>query len=551
MNEIILIRLKTFFRSIIAHDLKSFVRLLTYFCVISVFLYFNYFIFYKIFSFLLQSDPEIGYSITQRLVSIMFSTFFIMLMMSSVVTSVTTFFRTPELEFLFTTPINPKKIFIIKLIENGIFASWATLMISIPLMLALSRAFAFGAGFTLKSTALFLTMVFIAVSVGVFISFMLSEFFRKKSIGNIIITVVLVLVIIIIAIFFMKSSDLFNLPRNADLYEAERFISSLEVEQFKYLPSGIVIEMIFNKRMDRSNLFYLMLLTAYLIPTIAATFIFMKLYSSKYVSYEKTSRRSVKHKNRMDFPTVFRENRIALLMQKDMLVFLRDPSQWGQSVTFLLLLLFYGISIVRSPIYFKTPFYTYILAFANIGFSTYIMATLSVRFIFPLISLEGRTFSLIKSSVNIRDYFNAKLVFNFIVISVLGQILIVGTNAFLSIDRIVVLVSMVVTFIVSFGITIINTGIGALLPEFTETNPSKIASGFGGIISAISSLAYIGLTLGILSNPTKTYFEYAFKRIEFNNVNFFYAIAVVFIITMILFVFLYSAALKSLRKRSL
>jgi len=551
MNEIFLIRLKTIFRTIIIHDIRSFVRALSYFFVVSVFLYFNYFIFLKIFVFLLRSEPEIGYSIAHRLTSVMFSTFFIMLFMSGIVTSVTTFFRTPELEFLFSTPIKSNKIFIVKLIESEVFASWATLIVSIPMMFAIGNAFQFGPLFIIKSILLFLIMVFVAVSCGLFVSFFLSDFFRKRSLISLIGIIALSAILIFLIIFFIKSPDIFNLPKNANLHEIEKYITSLEIEQFRYFPSGIVIEMIFNKNVKEKILFNLILFLLYFILTIVIIIVLMHLYKKKYISYEKVIQRSSKHKNRMELPIFFKKSKITLLIQKDILVFLRDPSQWGQSATFLLLLVFYGISIVRSPIYFRTPFYTYILAFANLGFSTYIMATLSVRFIFPLISLEGRTFSLIKCSVNIRDYFNEKIIFNFLMISILGQILIVGTNSFLGLDNIVVIVSMVVTFVVAIGITAINTGIGAILADFSETNPSKIASGFGGIISAIFSLVYIGLCLGVLSAPTRIYFEYTFKKIEFNNIYFLYAILIVLALTLLIFGVLYWLGLNSLKRRSL
>lgn len=551
MNEIIRARLKTVIRSILVTDFRSFVRMLSYLTVVSVFLYFNYFVFYKIFAFLLKTEEGIGYSIATRLTSMLFSTFFIMLLMSSIITSITTFFRTPELEFLFTTPLDARKIFVVKLIENGVYASWATMIVSIPLMFALGNAFAYGGWFILEAILLFILMVFIAVSMGLFIVFFFSEFFRKHTLSAVIGGAILALLLIGAVLFFVKSPDIFNMPKTANLAEVERFVSSLEVEQFKNLPSGIIIGIIFRREGTPFPLHQIILLLAYIVPTLFLTAVSMNLYKSKYVSYEKTYSKSSAHKNRMIFPTVFKKSRIALIMQKDMLSFLRDPSQWGQSATFVLLLVFYGISIVRSPIYFKSPFYTYILAFANLGFSTYIMATLSVRFIFPLISLEGRTFSLIKCSMGVRDYYNAKILFNFLMISVLGQLLIICTNAFLGLDRIVVLVSMAVTFIVSFGITVINTGIGAILADFTETNPSKIASGFGGIISAIASLAYIGLCLGILSNPTRTYFEYTFKKIQFNNVYFLYAVIAVFVITAGIFAVLYVLGLNSLKKRSL
>jgi len=76
----------------------------------------------------------------------------------------------------------------------------------------------------------------------------------------------------------------------------------------------------------------------------------------------------------------------------------------------------------------------------------------------------------------------------------------------------IILLSSLITFIFSFGITIINTGFGAILPDFNEKNPSKIASGFGGIVAAIVSLFYIGLSISILSTPVKTILKKVSKR---------------------------------------
>ncbi|MEO0237761.1 MAG: hypothetical protein ABIN35_05960, partial [candidate division WOR-3 bacterium] len=206
-----------------------------------------------------------------------------------------------------------------------------------------------------------------------------------------------------------------------------------------------------------------------------------------------------------------------------------------------------SFSIIRSPIYFKTPFYTYILSFANLGFSSYIMATLSVRFIYPLISLEGKTFSIIKSSIKIERYFNSKLIFNFLIIFFLGEFLIVMTNIFLKMDLLIIVLSTIITFIFSFGITIINTGLGAILPDFNEKNPSKIASGFGGIVSAVISLFYVGLSLSVLSNPVKNYFESSFRNLPFDIKEFYFAVFFIIVFTLIMFIIIYIFALKRLK----
>lgn len=550
MNQLIKVRLKTILRTIAIKDFRSLIRFASYIFVISIFLYGNYIVFFKIFSFLLKQE-EIGRGIVYRISSLMFSTFFFMLFASSVISSLTTFFRTDELEFLFTTPINSMKLFTVKLFENGIYSSWATMIISVPLVLAIGKAFEQKAIFYFAALTLFFIMISIAVVSGLFVVFLLSNFFKKHSVGSVVFLLAILTLSLSAVIFFVKAPDLLNLPRTININEINRYVFSLEVEQFKYIPSGIVLQIMFNiidhSGFDGKLLFFLGL---YMVFSAAFLFISMFVYEKKYLAFEKTaSSSSSKKRNNMEFPLFFKNSKEILVIQKDLAVFFRDPSQWGQSLIFIILLIFYGVSIARSPIYFKTPFYTYILAFANLGFSSYIMATLSVRFMFPLISLEGNAISLVKSCMNIKNYLNAKIIFNFFIILSLGEFLVAGTNGFLFIDMTVIFVSMIIVLILSFGITIINTAFGAILPDFKEKNPSKIASGFGGIVSAIASMAYIGLSMAVLSGPTRMYFEFTFSGKKFNNIYFFYSVLIVLAITLIMFFVLYPMAVRVLRKR--
>ncbi len=543
MTELLLIKSKTIFRNLFRFDAKTIVRVITYLFVISLFLFGSYFIFNRIFVFLLKYE-EIGAGIVYRIFSLMFSMFFIMLIMSSIVSSIATFFRTAELEFLFSTPMRVSSIFTVKLIENGVYSSWATSIMAFPLLIALGMAYSAGPAFYVLSISIFLLLILTATMIGLIVVFLFSSFFLRHSTGMVVLLLLLILAVGGLMIFFGKAPDIFNLPQTTSLNEVNQYIASLEVEQFRYIPSGIAAEAIFNiihKLPNRNNYLYLGIMFLILIPFI---WVINAMYRKKYISFGMSmATKKAVMKNRMArFSSL--SSKTFLMIQKDIVIFLRDPSQWGQSLIFLTLLTFYVISLIRSPIYFKTAFYTYILAFANLGFSAYISATMSVRFIYPLISLEGNSFQLIKTSIPMRRFFNAKLIFNFIVVFILGEALVTGTNIFLGLDTAVIVVSMLVIFIMSFGITIINIGFGAIFPEFNEKNPSKIASGFGGIISAIVSLVYVGISLSFIATPTRIYFDFAFRGLPFNFMYYVYSIAGIVVLTGIVFSFLYPFALK-------
>ncbi|MDY6787719.1 MAG: hypothetical protein SVK54_06315 [candidate division WOR-3 bacterium] len=547
MTDLLLIKLKSIKRSLFAPTFRSVIQIITYIAVIMLFLLGTYFIFGRIFSFLTGYE-EIGRGLIYRIFSLMFSMFFILLILSSIVSSISTFFRTPELEFLFSTPVKISSVFFIKLIENGFFASWATSIISFPLVLALGNTFNMPFLFYVKAISLFILFIIISTSIGLAIVFIFSSFFLRHSKGGIILILILILMAMTLMFLFGKAPQIFNMPRTASLSQVNQYIASLEIEQFRHLPSGLVSNMMFalidNKPAGKSFTGILLYLGA-IIPLL---FISLLIYRKRYLAFgQKYEKKTSIARNRMHFPLFMKDSKQLLFIQKDIVSFIRDPSQWGQSLIFLVLLTFYIFSLIRTPIYFKTPFFTYIIAFANMGFSAYIAATLSVRFIYPMISLEGRTFNLIKMTGHISRFFTAKLIFNFILVFILAELLVTGTNIFLDLDMTIIIISLITIFILSVGITIINIGIGAIFPEFRQTNPSKIASGFGGIIAGIFSLTYVGISLGFLAGPIRLYFENSFQGIEFNYNYFVLAIAAILLITIIISAILFPIARRKLR----
>ncbi len=110
-------------------------RIASFLFVIACFLLGSYYIFFRIFRYL-NSVEIIGPVVMERTIEMSFFIFFIMLLFSNVITSFSTFYNNQELNFLFTMPIKPASIYLAKLIENSIYASWATMVVILPLIVA-------------------------------------------------------------------------------------------------------------------------------------------------------------------------------------------------------------------------------------------------------------------------------------------------------------------------------------------------------------------------------------------------------------------------------
>ena len=80
---------------------------------------------------------------------------------------------------------------------------------------------------------------------------------------------------------------------------------------------------------------------------------------------------------------------LRLLFVKELRLFRRDPVQWSQSLIFFGLLALYFINIRRFS-YNVT--YSAMIGFLNLGVVGLILSTFTTRFIFPMLSLEGRRF---------------------------------------------------------------------------------------------------------------------------------------------------------------
>jgi len=67
----------------------------------------------------------------------------------------------------------------------------------------------------------------------------------------------------------------------------------------------------------------------------------------------------------------------------------------------------------------------------------------------------------------------------------------------------------------SISLSSLAVGFGAAFPDFSERNPSRIASSPGGILTIVVSLFYIGIMMTLLAVPSYRYTAYLTAGGEF------------------------------------
>jgi ABC-2 type transport system permease protein len=64
-----------------------------------------------------------------------------------------------------------------------------------------------------------------------------------------------------------------------------------------------------------------------------------------------------------------------------------------------------------------------------------------------------------------------------------------------------ILLHLSTVIVLAAGLSGLSVGLGACMPNFRESDPSKIAAGFGGTLNLVAGLLYLLLILGLMPAP--------------------------------------------------
>ena len=198
---------------------------------------------------------------------------------------------------------------------------------------------------------------------------------------------------------------------------------------------------------------------------------------------------------------------IRLLLLKDLRTFCRDPAQWSQFLIFFGLLAFYFLNIPRLGYGVQSPSWRNLVSFLNLSVTALILSTFTSRFIFPLLSLEGRNFWVLGLlPLGRKQILWGKFAFSVGISLLATEGLVFLSDLMLGMGPVMIALHLAMVAVLCAGLSGISVGLGARLPNLRETDPSKIAVGFGGTLNLLVSLVYIFAIVTAMAIPCHLYF---------------------------------------------
>ncbi|HOX05413.1 MAG TPA: hypothetical protein PK280_03345 [Planctomycetota bacterium] len=461
----------------------------------------------------LRGYPDFQAQLAGYLFSVYFMTMLLMLTFSNAIISFGALFRSGETRMLMSMPLAHHTLFSYKTGESLLFSSWAFLVLGGPLTVAYGLyggAGRMSSAFYPAAFGLMLPFVFIPASAGSLLGMLLTRYFPRNR-GKVMGLGFALLVAAGVVLFIRSGLAKYRDAAAIDEVLVADIFKSLSFSQSTWFPSWWVSEGIMAAAEQNWPMVAFhggLLASTALFLWLLAEYVAEKLYASSYSRAMGTStRRIYRQGGFLDWAGRKASGFApftARLVVKDIRTFLRDPVQWSQVVIFFGLLFLY-VANLRNLGYQKiivdqlkgSERWANFVAFTNLAAAGLTLATLTTRFVFPLISVEGRRFWVL----GLLPVARSRILWGKYLFALLGSFLLLVPLVALSSRMLgsvpkMAWMHVLTALAMCLGLPGIAVGMGALFPNFREETPSKIVSGFGGTLCLILSVGFVGAMVG-------------------------------------------------------
>jgi len=491
-----------------------------------------YFAFYYLLNYIetlnltgqdLQIEAFLRFEINRRILGMVVMVFLAILIFSNIITSLTTFFLSDDLTLVGALPVSGDSIFLARFAEMMVESSWMIVIFGTPVFVAFGAVYQADLWYYLHIPLVMIPFLLIPAGVGVMVTMLLVYAFPARRIRDILLILSIVVAGILLVLLRMLQPE--KLASSTAQMEVIEIIRSLQAPQQEWMPNFWAVETLVQSvrgKLSEGGVLFLALLwsTGLAIGGIALL-LSRALYPESFSKSQEATRTIISRSgpvNRMvafvsrPFSTATRQ-----IVMKDLRVFMRDTTQWSQLFLLAALVVIYIFNFRVMPLS-RFPMNQFklmnLLCYMNIGLAGFVVTALSVRFVFPMVSQEGRAFWIIKSSpLSLRGFLWSKFLISSVPLIIIGEVLILVTNYILEVSMTVWWISAITIAVMTLAICGMGVGLGARFPRFNIENPTKVATSFGGVIYMILTMSIIGVVVILEATPTYMYFMAEYRGV--------------------------------------
>lgn len=449
---------------------------------------------------------EIGPLLAGRLLGLLLLSFSAILLLSNIIAALSSFFLAKDLDLLVSSPVDWLSLYASRLFETALHSSWMVLLLALPMVTAYGMAFDGGLWYVLAAIAGFVPFLIIPAASGSAITLVLVNVFPARRTRDILSVIGVLAAAGLVVLFRLMRPE--QLARPEGFRSLVEFITVLRGSSSPFLPSDWLQRVLMGTLTGRSDPLpiYLLWSTAAALVVLGAV-LHWRLYGVGFTRAQEGAQRFAREGagtrllRRILGPlgTLRRE-----LVLKELRVFFRDSTQWSQLILLAVLVVVYVVNIRYLPLTGDgmTFFIVNVIPFLNLALSGFVLASIAARFLFPAVSLEGRTWWLLRSSaMSMRDLLWAKFWTGTLPLLVLAVGIVTVTNILLEVSPFMFAVSVGTITLMTFAVAGLAIGFGTLYPRFESENAAQIPTSFGGLLFMMTAIGLIGAVLILEARP--------------------------------------------------
>jgi ABC-2 type transport system permease protein len=461
----------------------------------------------------------IGVVMLRKLIELVLLFLLSILGVSNLIAAFSTFFLADDLPTLVARPVPANALYLARLFENGLYASWMTVTFAAPFFVAAGVVMRAGPSYHLAWAATLPLLAMIPTALAVLVAMLLGRVLSARRTRQLLTLLAVMVFTVLFVLFRQLEPERFVDPdQRAPLLEV---LGQVQSSPTPWLPSAWAAEALWSRLSPVGEAVGHPLLRLGLGATalvFVTGWVFRATFATAFSRAQEGQGGQVDGDGQ-PAPRAHRElgalaRRLAergghdrparALARKDRRVFLRDTTQWTQMLLLVALVAIYVVnfSYIRSAgdsgIIPRQG-----LHFINLSLGGFVAVAVCVRFAFPAISLEGRAFWIVlRAPLPMLEVLRGKHRSLATPLASLVALLVAVTSLWLGSGLLLTAVAVLTAVPLTVGLSGLALGLGARFPRFHIDNAAKIATGLGGVLYMLSGLLLLMVVVLLAVGPT-------------------------------------------------
>lgn len=440
----------------------------------------------------------------------MFLALTLLLIFSTGIILYSSLFASVESNFLLCSPVPSDHIFAYKLQGAMAFSSWAFVLLGSPILIAYGLNVSGGAPwyFYLSLPLFFLGFVLIPGTLGGLMCLILVNILPRHR--KQVLIMVGIGVLMILAVWLWRWAGLMRAAPFGSRDWFATILRELGPMSSVWFPSHWIsrgLQMCALGELNRAAYYLALVWSNGLMLYVLAVALAAPLYRRGFNRMASGGNLRKKYGGQwldrgLDHILFFLGPQTRLLIIKDFRTFRRDPAQWFQILIFLQLAVLYFYNMRRFYEQEIGRAFQNGISLLTLTATAFLMCAYTGRFIYPMLSLEGKKFWILGLLPLDRDRLLwGKFAFSATGGVIVAEFLVIFSNYMLSMPPLVTCVHALTIAVLASGLSGLSVGLGACMPNFRENDPSKIAVGFGGTLNLIACLLMLIVVIFFMALP--------------------------------------------------